>query len=325
MPKTSSRPSQTSSENANRFNPPEVYKSGAAGGRDAVYLFKPGVRLAVDVALATGRPLLVRGTPGWGKSSLAYAAAAYLGWTFLSDVISSRTQARDLLWEVDLVKRLNDAQAKTLKPDWRFYIKPGVLWKAFDPVSAEIQEAKYEEREVRTITATRAVVLLDEIDKADPDVPNNLLVPLGDLEFNVPQIADAVKASKANAPLVIITTNEERDLPAAFLRRCVELRLPAIDGDDADGSQRRALLSDIGAQHFRDEMKESDVRQIAERVLGDATAPNAGADLPSPAELIDTLRAVQKIYQGTKPSAAELDRIASITLWKHGRVKPSRQ
>src|SRR5262249_21630400 len=155
---------------------------------------------------------------GWGKSSLAKAASAYLGWEDLSEVISSRTQARDLLWDVDLILRLKDAEAKELDADWAAYIRPVVLWRAFDPTSAATQRQRYLRKPAPESPTTpperrRAVVLLDEIDKADPDVPNNLLGPLGELEFSVPLLDTnpRVYVEPERAPLVIITTNEERD------------------------------------------------------------------------------------------------------------------
>ena len=298
--------------------------------RPTVYVFNDEVRLAIRVARATGRPLLVRGAPGWGKSSLAKAASSHLGWDFRSEVITSRTQARDLLWQPDLLLRLNDAQAQKLDQDWAAYIRPGVLWWAFDPPGAERQAARYARRPApagfdAAAPPRRTVVLLDEIDKADPDVPNNLLVPLGDLTFEVEELGITVRCDPADAPLVIITTNEERDLPAAFLRRCVELRLPAVGGPDDDGAKRRALLLEIGTRHFESELGEEAVRRIADGVLGNggAPAPEPGTEaaLPSPAEFLDTLRAAATIL-GPKPAAKKLEQIAAITLWKHGRRPP---
>ena len=334
-PKRSSKKSRTPSRTARQFDPPDVVRTtiprrdGRATDKsdEVVYVFKPSVRLAIEVALATGRPLLVRGAPGWGKSSLAKAASAYLRWDYLSHVISSRTQARDLLWEVDLILRLNDAEAEKLESDWAPYIRPGVLWSAFNPGQAARQSARYAHGAATTTSRTptpRSVVLLDEIDKADPDVPNNLLVPLGELKFDVPELDLTVQVAPENAPLIIITTNEERDLPAAFLRRCVELRLPAVEGDDGNGAQQRALLIDIGEQHLDGTLDAATVKRIAQAVLGDAGSSTAGTELPSPAELLDTLWAAAKIFDG-KPTKADLAELAGLTLWKHGRRKPQQQ
>ena len=147
-----------------------------------VYLYTEKLVLAVNVALATGRPLLVRGPSGSGKSSFARNVALWKGWHYYEEVITNRTRALDFLWHFDALSRLNDAQANQLRPI-ADYVKPGVLRHAFDPEGAK----EYSTRVVSNpstneppgaVAFTQAVVLLDEIDKADPDVPNDLLVPL---------------------------------------------------------------------------------------------------------------------------------------------------
>ncbi|HEX7186220.1 MAG TPA: MoxR family ATPase [Thermoanaerobaculia bacterium] len=267
------------------------------------------------VALATGRPLLVRGPSGCGKSSLARHAARVLRWRYYERVITSRTQAQDLLWEVDHLRRLQDAQAGKLRGGRERYVRPGVLWWAFDRDGATRQA-------LRASTAARtagrldpnlgdddprAVVLVDEIDKADPDVPNNLLVPLGSLQFQVEETREVVRTTEDRAPLVVITTNDERELPAAFLRRCVELKLEAPQGD--------RLLS-IAREHFPG-TPEEELKDVARRV---SEASGDGADPPSPAELLDTIRAVRDLkQQGLTPAWNDLLR---VTVWKHGRAAP---
>ena len=158
----------------------------------AVYVYTEKIVLAVNVALATGRLLLVRGPTGSGKSSLAYNVARCQGWRYYEEVISSRTQARDLQWTFDAVRRLSDAQANQLQTHLAAYVEPGVLWWAFDRASARRrgwppEEADFlpaEDPRVGT-DSERCVVLLDEMDKADPDVPNDLLVTLGSFQFVV--------------------------------------------------------------------------------------------------------------------------------------------
>lgn len=276
-----------------RFVEPPVEAGTAVGDRrdGAVYHYdKEGkVTLAVNVALATGRPLLVRGPSGCGKSSLARHVARVQGWRFYEQVISSRTQAQDLLWETDHLRRLQDAQTRRLRSGPEAYIRPGVLWWAFDPASALRQAlrsrrpgAKGAADPGRGAPGPRAVVLLDEIDKADPDVPNNLLVPLGSLYFQVEETGQVVKADPAAAPFLVLTTNDERDLPDAFLRRCVELILETPP--DAEG------LADIGEKHFSGVARER-LKDIAGRVLGAA----AGEVKPSPAEYLDAVRAWQRL------------------------------
>ncbi|HEX3528608.1 MAG TPA: MoxR family ATPase [Thermoanaerobaculia bacterium] len=297
------------------FNPPpaEPLPADRPGDRrdGSVYLYTPEIELAVNVALAAGRPLLVRGPSGGGKSTLAGHVARVLGWRYYEKVISSRTQAQDLLWEIDHLRRLQDAQLNNLRGGIGSYLNPGVLWWGFDNASARHQarqgEASLADPNLNpgASAAQRAVVLLDEIDKADPDVPNNLLVPLGSFQFQVAESAP-VKISEESAPLVIITTNDERDLPPAFLRRCVELVLPAPD---------RPRLLEIGRLHWP-RASVTLRERLADLVLSapaDGTAP-----VPSIAEYLDAIRACDKL--GVEPDSERWKNLINATLWKHGRT-----
>jgi MoxR-like ATPase len=281
----------------------------------SAYVYSDEIVLAVNVGLATGRPLLVRGPSGSGKSSLARSISRVLGWRYYEKVISSRTQARDLLWEVDLLRRLQDAQARKLSEDFTPYIKPGVFWWAFDRESARRRGAPESKLPIgpppeepgEGLDVQEAVVLLDEIDKADPDVPNNLLVPLGSLRFQVEETGAPVQARKA--PLVVITTNDERALPAAFLRRCIELVLKK--------SGEPELIA-IGRAHFGEQQDGllKDVAQLITKLSG-----TEEGDAPSPAEYLDAVRA--SIELNVKPGSEQWEPLSKITVWKHGR-SPSR-
>ncbi len=212
----------------------------AVGGqRESVHLFDPESILAIDAALACNRPLLVRGEPGVGKSQLARAAAMALGRVFVSRFVDARTEAHDLLWFYDAVSRLAEAQVQRNAGEVSHslarinFVQPGPLWWALDWAGAQTQAAK-----TRTPTPAIAkacspdkgvVLLIDEIDKADSSVPNGLLEALGHCTFTVPGRDKPVEAS-GPAPLVILTSNEDRSLPDAFVRRCVVLwlRLPSV-------------------------------------------------------------------------------------------------
>lgn len=293
-----------------------------------VYVYDDDIVLAVNVAITTKRPLLIRGPSGSGKSSLARNVARFFKWRYYEEVISSRTQARDLQWGFDTLRRLSDAQARIegggVKRD-EHYVEPGVLWWAFDRESALRRGVA--KADLRSVVAPgemekflpadpnkgdeheRAVVLIDEIDKADPDTPNNLLVALGSLEFYVPESRAQVKASEP--PLIIITSNDERELPNAFLRRCIMLNLK---------SPTRQRLIQIARAHFGKE-KLSLYEEVARLIIPDevtdkTTTGTAATTQQSAAEFLDTVHACIKLK--IKPDAKDKtwQALSKATLWK---------
>jgi MoxR-like ATPase len=245
------------------------------------YVFTDEIVLAVNVALATFRPLLVFGPPGSGKSSLARDISRVCEWRYYEEVITSHTEIHDLLWTVDLVRRLADGQAGSVGDDTD-YVDPGVLWWACSPsTAAEVGGRVQRSRHNRDQLGDRAVVLLDEIDKADPDLANNLLVPLGSLRFPGPM--GDVWVDRDGAPLVVVTSNDERDLPPAFLRRCVVLNLPRP-------SLNHLLL--VAEAHFGGSPDELN-RSAGEVVLDLARSRKDRA--PSTAEFLDFVRACRAL------------------------------
>jgi MoxR-like ATPase len=190
------------------------------------YLLTDGLCEAVNVAITLGRPLLVQGDPGVGKTRLAHAVAYRLGLPLEQAHIKSTSRARDLLYTFDAVRRLSNAQLSGLLkqelPQPATYVRLG-------PLGRSIARAQLERR---------SVLLIDEIDKADLDFPNDLLRELDELRFEVDEVPDikyAVPAGRADLrPIIIVTNNEEKQLPGAFLRRCVfhYVEFPEDDLDD---------------------------------------------------------------------------------------------
>ncbi|MCB2264215.1 MAG: MoxR family ATPase [Candidatus Thiosymbion ectosymbiont of Robbea hypermnestra] len=186
--------------------------------------FVPGAALAtaMNTALAVGEPLLLTGEPGTGKTQAAYYAAHQLGTRVFHFQVKSETTARDLLYHFNMVQYFHDAHLQGLHRDGeaalpavggapepldkRRYVEPRTLWQAF----------KYGEQEDKP-----AVVLIDEIDKATRDFPNDLLHELDQMEFTITETERKIKIDHRLRPIVYITSNSERQLPEPFLRRCV--------------------------------------------------------------------------------------------------------
>lgn len=287
---------------------------------------------AINTALATARPLLVRGEPGSGKSQLARAAAADLGRAYLPFTLDARTEARDLKYTVDTVARLADAQilahltlkkgegAKERLSPAR-YTAPGPLWWVFDWESALRQSERGGGSKPWTPKnwniSDGAVLLIDEIDKADTAVPNGLLEALGQGEFRAPGREDPVAWSEGGAaPLVVITTNEERALPDAFVRRCLVLHL-GWPKDEEDFVQ--ALIARGVAHHESSELAPKILELAARMVWEDRSAMvHRGVCPPGGAEYLDLLRAVAVRWPGnTEDQKEALGRIRDFALEKH--------
>jgi MoxR-like ATPase len=281
----------------------------------SVHVFKNTTVAALQAAEATGRPLLVRGLPGVGKSETARAAAAFAGRPFLSTVIDGRTEPDDLKWRVDAVKRLSDAQGNKSREELA-YVRPEALWWAYDWHSATTQ-AKLSGVPLPDVHlpeswksgADRAVLLLDEIDKADPDLPNALLDVLANKGFTPPFAgAQPVRCSDATRPLIVITTNEERELPAAFLRRCLVLTLELPGGD--------ALLDyliDLATRHQQQRQRDQPgcgTCKVIQEAARQFVALRNEADklddyLPSTSEFLDLVQALAVLYPDNEPVQTE--------------------
>ena len=223
------------------------------------YVATRDLELAVEAALTLERPLLVKGEPGTGKTLLAEEVAHALGRPLFAWHVKSTTRAQQGLYEYDAVARLRDSQLGDARvADIANYIRPGVLWDAFD-------------------SATPAVVLIDEIDKAALEFPNDLLRELDRMEFYVYETQRTVAAK--HRPLVVITSNNEKELPDAFLRRCFfhYIRFPD-----------RETMSEIVAVHFPG-LKRALLAEALEAFFDLREVPGLKKK-PSTSELLDWLK-----------------------------------
>jgi len=332
------------------------------GMPDPVHLFEKQQILAINAAIAARRPLLLRGEPGIGKSQLARAAAVEMHRMFVSHVVDARSESRDLLWHFDAVARLADAQATgaagrspqpgvqtepetdpqtapqidpqpCAKPNDEQdplalvnYLHPGPLWWAFDWLHARQQAERVEISEPPQIGKPKVdngcVVLIDEIDKAEADLPNGLLEALGAGCFSPQGLGESVQVGNT-PPLVMITTNEERALPDAFVRRCLVLHL----GLPKDDGRLKSLLVKRGQAHLKAYMKQPGktihpdlIERAAELLATDRGTARAKhwRPLPGQAEFFDLLWAVIEQRPKDRDGQLELiDEVACFLLKKH--------
>lgn len=287
------------------------------GSEHIVHLMDNDQYWAIQGALAANRPLLVRGEPGLGKTQLAYAAAALLERPIIHFTIDSTTESRDLLWTFDAVQRLADAQVAShlysdrdqLRAEIAVskYVEPGPLWwsihweSAFeiDPCAAPPQPKGWNKDK-------GIVILIDEIDKAESNVPNGLLEVLGSRQFKPDGWSQPIRSeSESDSPLIVITTNEERALPDAFIRRCyvLQLQLPQCvnpDGSDLDDAAHSEFIDyfvSLGKAHFAESIPLKQLQEAAEMLYADRKRAvlNSLTPKPGPAEFLDFLRAMIKL------------------------------
>ncbi len=223
------------------------------------YVATDDLRMAVNAAVTLQRPLLIKGEPGTGKTMLAEEVALGLGKRLIQWHIKSTTKAQQGLYEYDAVSRLRDSQLGGEKVhNIANYIKRGKLWEAFD-------------------SDEQVVLLIDEVDKADIEFPNDLLVELDRMEFFVYETGQTIKAK--HRPIIIITSNNEKELPDAFLRRCF---FHFINFPD------RETMREIIGMHYPDIAK--NLVQEAMEVFFDVRSIPGLKKKPSTSELIDWLK-----------------------------------
>ncbi len=305
------------------------------------HVFDDACVWAVRTALAANRPLLIAGEPGIGKSQLARAVAAYFQVPFLPFVVNARSECSDLLYESDPVSRLAQAQVmqKSDQEDWRKllaqerFVRPGPLWWAFDWTSARGQaktwcrscgagvkidgqadccadccEPPHKHLE-GWAPGDGCVVLIDEIDKADSEFANGLLESLGNLGFDVIPARRPVSLA-GRPPLIAITTNQDRDLPAAFIRRCLVLNVE-FPPDRKKSAQE--FLKERGHVHFGDKIDARVYQKAAEMILEERKLQKDVLHRPGAAEYLDILRALHSLYgDGPDPCKEQLEAIEKV-------------
>ena len=225
----------------------------------STYIATDELQMAVNAAVQLERPLLIKGEPGTGKTMLAEEIASSLEMELISWHIKSTTKAQQGLYEYDAVSRLRDSQLGDDRVhDIKNYIDKGKLWEAF-------------------ASEKRVVLLIDEIDKADIEFPNDLLLELDRMEFHVYETGETIKAKQR--PVVIITSNNEKELPDAFLRRCFFHYIQFPD---------RETMADIVEVHHP-KIKKDLVKEAMEIFFDVRKVPGLKKK-PSTSELIDWLK-----------------------------------
>jgi len=298
------------------------------------YYYTQDIKLAIRVALAVGRPLLLLGPSGCGKSSLAFNLARLMRRRYYEFVVQARTQAQELFYRFDAIRRLGEAQASAASSgqdatNWRScypFVEPGPLWWVFDPASAirrgapsnatfiqpPLDPGRWPDdfldpgrREKNSApNHENAVLLIDEIDKAEPDFPNNLLVPLGSQQFTIEETGDVIalgagSGSTTTAPLIVITSNRERELPDAFIRRCIVLEIEP---------PKREYLITLAQETFK---RTDNTANDRFKAMADKLIEIRGEKHLSAAEFLDVVRAIDAL--GAEDS--EWEQLIRRTTW----------
>jgi MoxR-like ATPase len=314
---------------------------------------------ALDMAILTGRPLLIRGEPGIGKSQIARAAAQVLKVPFLSRVVDERTERDDLLYHYDAVARLALAQVSSLAAQgesgekqskgesWREslqeqnFFRPGVLWWALDWKNATDQARLFSQHcrpcnppgdathlLPESTSPCGPVVLIDEIDKADPAVPNGLLECLGSDGFYSSHLDRTVSVPPGGKrPLVILTTNEERELPAAFLRRCL---VTTVEFPEETSLAEKFLIDDRARVRFdQTQISDNICKKVVSQVLGEraqvAKQRTAGIARPGASEFLDLISAL--VMFADQSNSTDRDSVQSDALeviWRFALQKAAK-
>jgi MoxR-like ATPase len=252
------------------------------------YIADPGLKDACNVALLLGQPLLITGDPGTGKTQFAYSLAWELGFDSpLKFEVKSTSTARELFYTYDALKRFQDIQSGISSAELLNYITYQALGLAILRTRDLIEVQEFIGLESLHTDKSRSVVLIDEIDKAPRDFPNDLLNELEHLYFRIPELKNArIDADQNLQPIVIITSNSEKDLPEAFLRRCVYYNIPF---------PRRERLQEIIANHLDVSNASKFLQDVLELFYRLRDPLNGLRKKPSTAELLGWLLALRAL------------------------------
>ena len=308
-----------------RYQPPSTGLRDVQGREYFPYLPEPGLKKALNLAIALKRPLLLEGEPGCGKTRIANALAYELSckqlgnkktpqpdrpadwWNFYIWNVTSTSRAQDGLYTFDAVGRLRDAQLMGTDPDrlqqflgedakyLEARMKDKTKYRDFGPLGDALRDQTY-----------RPVLLIDEIDKADSDFPNDLLLELDELRFTIPETKEPVGPPQThNAPIVIITSNREKPLPEAFLRRCLYYYVPFPE----TGTLKRIIEARFGERIAK---KDSIVVQALEQFdeIHQLLERQPGSRPPGTSELLEFLTALIQGEQSVEATIAELENLA---------------
>ncbi len=245
------------------------------------YVTSAPLRNAVNVSIAIGRPLLIRGEPGTGKTQLSHSVTKALGKRLITWNVKSTTKAQEGMYLYDTVQRLNDSRFGDKDvSDIKRYIKLGKLGQAF-------------------ASPEQVVLLIDEVDKADIEFPNDLLNELDEMSFHIPETNETISA--VHRPITVITSNAEKELPDAFLRRCI---FHYIEFPDAK------LMEEIVRVHFPD--IKNNLLHEALRTFYSLRQIDAFRKKPSTSELIDWIRALMAGGMGHEKISSEIPFIGTL-------------
>jgi len=268
-----------------------VYGDSIGKKKMSTYIISKELVNAVNAAIVTGRPLLLKGEPGCGKTKIAKAVAYYLHQEeaekyYFEWFVKSKSTAREGGYQFDHIRRLRDATVAAKDDDARSrvqnpdnYLKLGSLGKAL--VSSPSIE-------------TPSVLLIDEIDKGDIDFPNDLLLELDEMRFSIDEKSNTfISAEKGKKPLVFITSNDERELPPAFIRRCLFYRIPPFSSDLLEliatkKSEEFYEDLDIAGGNF---LKENDIKNLVAK-FQDLKSNSVNTKPPSTSELLDWIKLI---------------------------------